>query len=77
MRLTQEQRDVLTSIREGPHTSKLIAATVDLTVAATHGCLRRLEDRNLVRRAGLDGREVILWELTYSGRQALEDSKAA
>ena len=72
--LTQHQRNVLGLLDGGPKTSSQIVeaswqrtGTGQLSYDEVHGVLRRLEDRELVRRLGYPSK----WELTSAGRKAL------
>lgn len=72
MRLTSRERAVLQALRFEPAISGRLATLIyGETYDSVHARLRRLEDRALVRRSGTcDG--VTLWELTHTGREALE-----
>jgi DNA-binding IclR family transcriptional regulator len=70
--VTGGQRAVLTALTDGPLTSREAVERLGYpeTYDGVHSCLRRLEDRGMVRRLPrTDG--VTVWELTLAGRSAL------
>lgn len=82
-KLTDNQSKVLVSLTDGPMTAKRIAAHLDSLAQKTHywsviwtydqvhSILRRLEDRNLVRRISDPPTQ---WELTSLGKKAIKDN---
>ena len=83
MRLTDQQLTFLKILDDRPLTSSEIADSMGVSRAGwplksydqVHGAMRRLEDRELVRRAYFvrnDNDSRIFWELTKEGREALD-----
>jgi len=79
--LTQRQVDLLKVLKRAPKTTATAHTQLEkknafVTKTAVRGCMRTLENRDLVRaRSKFDSklkRDVILWELTAKGRKALE-----
>jgi DNA-binding PadR family transcriptional regulator len=79
--LTDRQITCLKILKRAPKTTtkafdQIIKINSHVTKGAVHGCMRGLENRNLVRaRSQWDKklkRDVIVWELTSRGRKALE-----
>lgn len=76
-KLTVGQKRILSVIVDGPINIKDLAYILNLrypdslyTYDQTHASLRRMEDRNLVRRVEDNP---IQWELTKLGRKALNE----
>lgn len=80
-KLTERQADGLKVLKRAPKTTtqafeQLKKKNKNVTKKAVHGCMRNLENRNLVRaREKYDRklkRNLIVWELTNKGRNALD-----
>lgn len=80
-KLTDRQIDGLKVLKRAPKTTtqafeQLKKKNEFISKKAVHGCMRNLENRNLIRtREKFDRtlkRNLILWELTDKGRKALE-----
>jgi hypothetical protein len=75
MRLTVQQRHALRFLSEKPTTVGGLAYTLsvfygmELRWTAVHKVLRRLENRELVRR--VDFEPVTVWQVTAAGRKAV------
>lgn len=81
IKLTERQTDGLKILKRAPKTTtqafeQLNKKNKNVTKKAVHGCMRNLENRGLVRtREKYDRklkRNLIVWELTASGRKALD-----
>jgi DNA-binding HxlR family transcriptional regulator len=69
VKLTGMQRQALNALRDGPLKTGEIAVKIPYeTWDSVHGRMRRLEDREFVRRIGYPMR----WELTAAGREAID-----
>jgi DNA-binding MarR family transcriptional regulator len=75
MRLTVQQHHVLRLLSEKPATVRALAYGLTnfygagQTWGATHKALRRLENRELVRR--VDFEPLTVWQVTAAGRKAV------
>lgn len=73
--MTAGQREVLHALTHAPKSAREIAAGIPHgTYDHAHSALRRLEDRELVRRTGAKHVTGQTWELTAAGRHALEQT---
>jgi DNA-binding MarR family transcriptional regulator len=69
--MTEAQYRVLSLLESRPKKAPQMAELLGITIDATHGRLRRLEDKDWVRRVQLYRDDPIEWELTRQGRKAL------
>ena len=69
--MTETQAAVLTQLQNRPKKAPQLMEALGLTKDQIQGRLRRLEDRQWVRRVQLYRDEPIEWELTRQGREAL------
>jgi hypothetical protein len=75
MRLSPQQRIVLKLLSESPATVRVLSYGLTnfygarQTWGATHKALRRLENRELVRR--VDFEPLTVWQVTAAGRKAV------
>jgi DNA-binding MarR family transcriptional regulator len=69
VKLTTRQTEVMNALLDSPKNNGTIQLRTNLSYYSVHGILRRLEDKNFVRRypAG----SITHWELTANGRSAL------
>lgn len=72
IKLTKNQIKLMERISGQPHSTLQLSYMygVNMSVDAIHRCLRRLEDRQLVRRI-YESNGIIQWELTHDGRTKL------
>lgn len=71
-RVTRLQKDALNLLVHGPLDTFEVAKLRGSNYNSAHHILRRLEDKTLIRRINLQGDQNV-WELTATGRRALND----